>query len=204
VTRVIARVAEKNLATRFGTWREILYYDGKAACVALLHGEVTAKEVVPCRIQSHCLSAFVFNSVECDCREQMTMAQSFIQIHGYGIIIWLDQDGRDEGHLACMLASDLSIREKISETEAYQRLGYSPDRRTYLTAASVLRDLGVLSIELLSNNPNKARALEGYGLQVAGMQPVVSNPDQNPWLHKTYSDKMEQGHIIELPAAGDS
>src|SRR5689334_16610640 len=105
---IVARLAETSLSTRFGTWQEILYHDGQSPTVALVYGEVGQREPVPCRLQSHCLSAFIFNSVECDCREQMEIAQRYIEERGSGVVIWLDQEGRGHGHMACMLASKLS------------------------------------------------------------------------------------------------
>lgn len=169
----IARLAEKTLNTRYGTWRDILYYDGRHPSMALVHGAPPTDAAVPLRIQSHCMAAFVFNSVDCDCRDQLQMAQSYIQEHGFGLIIWLDQDGRGEGHLAWMLAANLAESEGIIESAAYARLGYPEDSRRYVTAALILRDLGVKSVELLSNNSRKRDALEEHDVNVERVRPIV-------------------------------
>ena len=88
---MIIRLAERNLKTKFGNYLEILYYDGQSESIALVMGNVEAQEKVFCRIHSSCVSAHVFNSIECDCREQMEMSQSLIEQKGQGIIIYLDQ-----------------------------------------------------------------------------------------------------------------
>lgn len=90
---MIVRLQEGYLKTKFGTFLEVLYYDGQKESVALVMGDISNSENVLCRIHSSCLSAHVFNSIECDCREQMEMAQFIIEQEGRGIIIWLEQEG---------------------------------------------------------------------------------------------------------------
>ena len=170
----IARIAEKAMVTTHGTWREILYYDGRDASIALVHGVPEGQETVPVRIQSHCIAAFVFNSAECDCRDQMQLAQAYIQAHGQGVVIWLDQDGRGEGHLAWMLAAKLAASEGISESDAYARLGYPNDGRRYVTASHILRDLGVDAVQLLSNNPKKRDELVDHGVHVSDVRSLLA------------------------------
>src|SRR5262245_14803076 len=99
---MIIRIAEGQLRTRFGTFWEILYYDGQQEMIALVMGNVRHGEEVLCRLHSHCLAGHVFNSIECDCREQMERAQALIEQRGAGVIIWLDQEGRGNGHLALL------------------------------------------------------------------------------------------------------
>jgi GTP cyclohydrolase II len=169
----IMRIAEKAMVTKHGTWREILYYDGRDASIALVYGAPEKQETVPLRIQSHCIAAFVFDSVECDCRDQMQMAQAYIRAHGWGVVIWLDQDGRGEGHLAWMLAAKLAASDDISESVAYARLGYPTDGRRYVTASLILHDLGVDAVELLSNNLKKRDALADHGVHVTSVRAIV-------------------------------
>ena len=99
---MIIRLAEGPLHTLFGTFQELLYDDGQQESIALVMGQVGQGEEVLCRVHSQCLAAHVFNSVECDCREQMALAQAAIVHAGRGLIIWLDQEGRGHGHLALM------------------------------------------------------------------------------------------------------
>jgi GTP cyclohydrolase II len=168
---MIIRLAEGTLNTKFGMFNQILYYDGQKETIALVMGEVAQKENVLCRVHSHCISAHVFNSIECDCREQMEMAQRMIQQAGSGVIIWLDQEGKNNGHMALLLSRKLKD-EGISQAEAYKQLGYSEDARSYVRAGEILRELNVHSITLMTNNPEKTSQLREDGLVIAGIQPL--------------------------------
>src|SRR5687768_5305374 len=101
-SNMIMRLAERDLRTKFGTFLEILYYDGQKESIALVTGDVTEQDKVLCRIHSHCISAHVFNSIECTSREEMETSQRLIQKAGRGVIVWLDQEGKGNGHLALM------------------------------------------------------------------------------------------------------
>jgi 3,4-dihydroxy 2-butanone 4-phosphate synthase/GTP cyclohydrolase II len=169
---MIIRLAEGPLQTRFGAFNQILYYDGQKEIFALVMGDVAYKENVLCRVHSHCISAHIFNSIECDCREQMEMAQRLIQKAGSGVIIWLDQEGKSNGHLALLLSRKLKA-EGMPQTEAYVKLGYSADARSYVRAAEILRELMVQSITLMTNNPEKVSQLRKDGLVIAGIQPLT-------------------------------
>jgi GTP cyclohydrolase II len=166
---MIIRLAEGTLKTRFGTFNQILYYDGQKEIIALVMGDIAHKENVLCRVHSHCISAHIFNSIECDCREQMEMAQRLIQEAGSGVIIWLDQEGKNNGHLALLQSRKLKD-EGFSQTEAYVKLGYSADARSYIRAAEILREQMVQSITLMTNNPEKVSQLRNDGLVITGFQ----------------------------------
>jgi GTP cyclohydrolase II len=137
----------------------------------------------------------VFNSVECDCREQMALAQAVIAQEGRGLIIWLDQEGRGHGHLALIRSRALQA-EGWSQTEAYRKLGYTADARDYTSAAEILRDLAVCSIKLLTNSPHKVESLQAAGIQISGTHPLVVDPGTNARLRQRYADKSQQGHHI--------
>jgi GTP cyclohydrolase II len=192
---MIIRLAEGPLHTVFGTFRELLYKDGYRESIALVMGQVEEGEEIFCRVHSHCLGAHVFNSVECDCREQMALAQSLIAQEGRGLIIWLDQEGRGHGHLA-LLRSRVLQAQGWSQTEAYLRLGYAADARDYTSAAAILRDLGVRSITLLTNSPQKVEALQAAGIPIAGTHPLAVDPGTNERLRRRYAEKVRQGHRI--------
>jgi len=194
---VIIRLAEGALHTRFGTFLEVLYYDGQQESIALVMGNVAHGTEVLCRIHSHCLAAHVFNSIECDCREQMEIAQSFIEQKGTGVIIWLDQEGRGNGHLA-LLRSRALQGQGLSQTDAYLRLGYAADARQYGRAAEILHDLGITSIVLMTNSPQKIESLQAAGVTIAGTQPLVFDPGVNALLRRTYEDKITRGHQISF------
>ena len=168
---MIYKLAEVPLKTKFGTFTETLYYDGQKEISALVMGDVRGAENIPCRVHSTCIGGHFFNSVQCDCREQMEMAQRRIQTEGRGVIILLDQEGRGNGHLAIMQTHKLKA-EGMSQTDAYMKLGYPADARSYVRAAEILRDLGVKSITLLTNNPDKLSQLRKDGLLISGTQPL--------------------------------
>jgi GTP cyclohydrolase II len=169
---MIKRLADRKLKTKFGTFTEVLYYDGQKESIALVMGDIENKEDVFCRVHSHCIGAHVFNSVECTCREEMEAAQALIEREGRGVIIWLDQEGKGNGHLA--LIESIPYKKEFGQAEAYVRAGYQPDARTYRPAAQILADLKVKSIILLANNPEKAAELRKEAVAVSGTKQLVS------------------------------
>ena len=165
---MIVRLAERELKTKFGTFREILYYDGRKESISIVMGDVDGHHDVLCRIHSHCIGAHVFNSIECDCRELMEAAQAIIQKEGRGIVIWLDQEGKGNGHLALM--QSIEYKKEFGQAEAYVKAGYRADDRSYQPAAQVLNDLGVRSIILLANNAEKALDLRNESVVVTDVR----------------------------------
>ncbi|BAU42138.1 GTP cyclohydrolase II RibA [Leptolyngbya sp. O-77] len=194
---MLVRLQEGYLKTKFGTFLEVLYYDGQKESVALVMGDISNSENVLCRIHSSCLSAHVFNSIECDCREQMEMAQFLIEQEGRGIIIWLEQEGRNNGHLALLSTSKLRANG-MSSTEAYLSLGFKEDARDYRCAVEILQDLKVASVTLLTNSPQKIDSLRNSGINVAGSKRIAIDASNNEELEKTYKDKIMRGHLIDL------
>jgi GTP cyclohydrolase II len=192
---MIIRLAEGPLHTLFGTFREYLYYDGQQESMALVRGQVAQGQEIFCRVHSSCLAAHVFNSLECDCREQMALAQALIEQEGCGVIIWLNQEGRGHGHLALLRSRALQT-QGWSQTEAYLKLGYAADARQYTRAAEILRDLGVRSIRLLTNSPRKVEGLQAAGIRISGTHPLTVDPGTNERLRRRYAEKIQQGHRI--------
>lgn len=170
------RLAERRLRTRFGDFTEILYYDGQTESIALVMGDVREQTEVLCRIHSACIGGHVFNSIECECAAEMAAAQKAIQDEGRGVIVFLDQEGKGNGHLALMLS--IPFKESgLSQSEAYQKAGYSADARTYRPAAAILADLNVGSVALLTSNAGKADELRGLGIGVSGILPLKLHDD---------------------------
>jgi GTP cyclohydrolase II len=197
---MIVRLAEGSLRTKFGTFLEILYYDGQKESIAIVMGDVRGQDHVLCRLHSHCVAAHIFNSIECDCREQMELAQAMIEQQGAGVIIWLDQDGRANGHLALVRSRALQ-EQGLSQTEAYVQLGYAADARQYTSAAAILQDLGVKSVMLMTNSPHKIGSLQEDGITVSGTRPLILDADASERLQRFYEDKIAQGHRIDLRQA---
>ena len=164
---MIHKLGERELTTKYGTYREILYYDGRQESIAIVMGDVDNQENVLCRVHSNCIGAHVFNSVECTCREEMAAAQAMIEQAGCGVIIWLDQEGKGNGHLA--LIESIPYKQEFGQAEAYVKAGYSKDARSYGAASGILRDLGVRSITLISKSWEKADELRRALINVSGM-----------------------------------
>jgi GTP cyclohydrolase II len=168
---MIVRLIERELKTKFGVFREILYYDGVAESIALVMGDVEAQANVFCRIHSSCISAHVFNSVECECREEMATAQALIEREGKGVIIYLEQEGKGNGHLALM-ASIPHKKAGFKQSEAYEKAGFEADARRFRPAAEILADLKVKSVVLLTNNEGKAEDLRRASIIVSDTQTI--------------------------------
>lgn len=160
-------MAEGNLKTKYGEYHEILYYDGQKESYALIMGDVNGEEDVLCRVHSSCIFGHHFNSIECDCREQMEISQQLIQKEGKGIVIWLDQEGKGNGHYA-LLKSAAFKKQGMPQAEAYEAVGFKKDARDFRSAAKILKEIGVKSIRMLTNNPNKVKTLTQYGIKVSG------------------------------------
>ncbi len=168
---MIVRLGQAKLKTKFGDFLEVLYYDGQKESIAIVMGDVKDGEGILCRVHSSCIAAHIFNSIECDCREQMEMSQFWIKQEGKGVIIWLDQEGKGNGHLA-LLASRPLKAQGLSQADAYEKAGYKRDARDYVRAAEILRDLGVHSVTLLTNNSQKADDLTSVGIEILGTKPI--------------------------------
>lgn len=173
---MIFRLTERDLQTKYGTFREILYYDGQKESIALVMGEVESSEDVICRVHSACISGHVFSSVECECQQEMETAQAAIQKAGKGLIIYLEQEGKGNGHLALM-ASIPYKKAGMKQSEAYEKAGFERDARSFRAAAEILADLQVKSIVLLTNNAAKAEDLRKASIIVSDTKQVMFSND---------------------------
>lgn len=169
---MIVKLAEGNLKTKYGLFQEILYYDGQKESIALVMGNVKDEEDVLCRVHSSCIFGHYFNSIECDCQEQMDISQALIQRNGKGIIILLDQEGKGNGHFA-LLNSVKHKRLGLKQADAYEAAGFSKDARDFSSAGKILKSLEVGSIRMLTNNKNKVKTLSEQGITVLGTQEIV-------------------------------
>lgn len=194
---MVVRIAEGTLETLFGKFLEVLYYNGQKESVALCMGDISNGENVLCRVHSSCLSAHVFNSTQCDCREQFAAAQKEIQKVGRGVIIWLDQEGKANGHFALLQSGRLKDKGMF-QTDAYEAIGFQKDARDFTPAAEILKDLGVRSIVMMTNNPNKVETLTRHGVIVTGTQALNIEPDpSNVRLKQALLGKMNVGHRLD-------
>jgi 3,4-dihydroxy 2-butanone 4-phosphate synthase / GTP cyclohydrolase II len=194
--RLVHRVAEARLPTEFGEFTVIAYRNDvdKAEHVALVKGEVAGQPNVLVRMHSKCLTGDVFASRRCDCGPQLHAAMELVAQEGRGAIVYLDQEGRGIGLLNKIRA--YALQDSGADTvQANQRLGFAPDLRNYGIGAQILRDLGLSSIRVMTNNPRKLVGLEGYGLEIVERVPLVADPtrDNLDYL-RTKRDKL--GHLL--------
>lgn len=166
---MVVKLAESSIKTKYGTYREWLFYDGQKETIALTMGEVAGQEDVLCRVHSSCIYGHHFNSIECDCREQLEMSQQLIEQAGRGIIIWLEQEGKGNGHFALM-QSAVYKRQGMPQADAYVAAGFKKDARDFTCAAEILQVIGVKSIRMLTDNPQKVDTLSRHGVVVSGTQ----------------------------------
>ncbi len=194
--RLVHRVAEARLPTPLGEFKVIGYRNDvdRAEHVALVMGDVVGQPHILVRMHSKCLTGDVFGSQRCDCGVQLHRAMELIAAEGRGVIVYLDQEGRGIGLLNKVRA--YALQDSGADTvQANQHLGFAPDLRNYGIGAQILRDLGLSSIRVMTNNPRKLVGLEGYGLEIAERVPLVASRTQdNAGYLAAKKDKL--GHLL--------
>ncbi len=198
----VKRVAEAKIPTEFGDFRAVGYdslLDG-IEHIALVRGEIGDGENVLVRVHSECLTGDVFGSRRCDCGPQLSAALSAVADEGRGVVLYVrGHEGRGIGLMHKLQAYQL--QDGGSDTvDANLELGLPADARDYGTGAQILVDLGIHTMRLLSNNPDKRAGLEGYGLEIVGRVPLptLATPENLRYL-KTKRDRM--GHDLPGLAA---
>ena len=193
---LVRRVATAALPTDHGEFRVTAFESGldKETHVALVKGDIGNGEHVLVRVHSRCLTGDVFHSSRCDCGAQLDAAMTRIEREGRGILLYLNQEGRGIGLTNKIRAYELQ-EQGLDTVEANERLGFKADQRDYGIGVQILKDLGVRSMRLLSNNPRKLVGLEGYGLSVAEWLPLEIPPSVHSARYlRTKRDKL--GHKL--------
>ncbi len=194
--RFIIRMESAKLPTEFGDFEIICYQDmvNNKEHVAIVKGDVTKPKSVLVRVHSECLTGDIFGSKRCDCGPQLHAAMKMIDEAGCGAILYMKQEGRGIGLVNKLKA--YRLQEQGADTvEANIKLGFPADLRDYGVGAQILLDLGIESLDLITNNPTKIVALEGYGININSRVPlkIDSNPHNEAYL-KTKIEKM--GHLL--------
>jgi 3,4-dihydroxy 2-butanone 4-phosphate synthase/GTP cyclohydrolase II len=195
--RLVRRVASAQLPTDFGDFRVLAFESGldKETHVALVKGDIGDGTDVMVRVHSRCLTGDVFHSMRCDCGSQRDAAMARIEHEGRGVFLYLNQEGRGIGLANKIRAYELQ-EQGLDTVEANERLGFKADQRDYGIGVQILKDLGVKTMRLLSNNPRKLVGLEGYGLSVAEWIPLEIQASIHTQRYlKTKKDKL--GHRLK-------
>ncbi len=194
--RLIERVAETRLPTRYGEFKAIGYrsYFDQGEHIALTTGEWQPDDPVLVRIHSECLTGDVFGSLRCDCGEQVELALKTLAKEGTGVLLYMRQEGRGIGLHNKIKAYSLQD-DGLDTIEANRTLGFDPDMRHYEAGAQILLDLGVSKLRLLTNNPGKVVGLSGFGLEIQDRIPLeVPVNDENRQYMIT--KKLRMGHLL--------
>jgi len=202
--KLVHRVAEARLPTRYGEFTAIAYRSqiDPDEHLALVMGNVSTQEPTLVRVHSECLTGDVFGSLRCDCGEQVALAMQTIAEEGRGVLLYMRQEGRGIGFHNKLRAYALQDNG-LDTVEANVSLGFEPDPRDYGIGAQILADLGLREIRLLTNNPKKRVGLEGYGLKVVETVSIVISP--NPHNLQYLQTKQEKlGHLLEIPKVEDN
>lgn len=193
---VLRPAATVDLPTRFGRFRLTAFSagDGRDGPLAIVHGDVAHAEDCPIRVHSACLTGEVFGSQRCDCREQLDAALRLIAARPCGAVIYLRQEGRGIGLLNKLHAYRLQD-QGMDTIEANHHLGFPADARDYGIAARILELLGVRSVALMTNNPNKIEGLREAGITVTDRIPLVAsgNPFNQGYLE---TKRTRMGHLL--------
>lgn len=194
--KLVERVADVRLPTKYGDFRAFGYVNklNGEHHVALVKGDIGDGKDVLCRVHSECLTGDTFGSLRCDCGEQLASAMKQIDGEGRGVLLYMRQEGRGIGLINKLKAYELQ-EQGLDTLEANIALGFAGDLREYYIGAQILRDLGVRTMRLLTNNPDKVYQLEDFGLEIAERVPIQVEATRYD-LRYLLTKKNRMGHIL--------
>lgn len=194
----VKKEAEANLPTELGPFRIVGFRSTTSdeEFVALVKGEIDPEKPTLVRIHSQCLTGDVFHSLKCDCGPQLRRAMEMIQEEGSGIIVYQQQEGRGIGIVNKIRA--YALQDLGADTiEANLRLGFGIDQREYTQCAEVIKLLGARRVRLMSNNPDKLRAIRDAGLEVVERVPLEIKTKEQAFKY-LLTKKEKMGHLLRL------
>jgi 3,4-dihydroxy 2-butanone 4-phosphate synthase/GTP cyclohydrolase II len=194
----VKQVVSVDFPTRYGDFKMILFEDimTKESHLAIVKGNVKNKKNVLVRVHSSCETGDIFHSLRCDCGDQLETTLKAIEQKGQGVLLYMHQEGRGIGLVNKLKAYHLQ-EKGLDTVEANIALGFPSDLRDYGIGTQILSELGIKSVNLMTNNPKKIDGLERYGLKITKRIPVEINPTKaNKRYLKTKKEKM--GHILKI------